>query len=114
MQMKKNFTFFLVAKLVYVLGIDELQRFIWLFSTLVNAEKNQHMPEFTEVKYQMNNRHKDLSLSRIQKDHQNAQKIFEFLAQRDLFHIDTVLTNLNSGKVADESVNVFQAQAIGE
>ena len=53
-------------------------------------------------------------MSRIQKDHQNAQKIFEFLAERDSFHIDAVQINLNSGEVADESVNVFQAQAMRE
>ena len=40
--------------------------------------------------------------------------MFEFYAERDPFHIDTVLINLNSGEVADESVNAFQAQAIGE
>ena len=72
------------------------------------------MPEFTGVKYQTSNHHKDLSLSRIQRDHQNAQKMFEFLAGCGRFHIDTVIINLNSGEVADESVNVFQAQAIGE
>ena len=42
------------------------------------------------------------------------QKIFEFLAERDPSDINTVLINLNNGKVADESVNVFQTQAIGE
>ena len=47
----KNSTFFLVANLVYVLGMDELQRSIWLLLTPVNNEKNRAMPEFTEVKY---------------------------------------------------------------
>ena len=40
--------------------------------------------------------------------------MFEFLAERDPFHIDTVRINLNSGEVADESVNASQAQAIEE
>ena len=80
----------------------------------MNAEKHWVIPEFTEVKYQTSNHLKDLSSSRIQKDHQNAQKTFEFLTERDPFHIDTVLINLNSGDVTDKSVNVFQEQAIGE
>ena len=101
MQMKKKSTFFLVARLVCFLGMDELQHSIWLLSTLVNAEKNRAMPEFTEVKYQTSKHHEDLSLSRIWKDHQNAQTIFEFLAKRGN---DTVLINLNSGEVADESL----------
>ena len=40
--------------------------------------------------------------------------MFEFLAERDPFHTDTVRINLNSGEVADKSDNLFQAQAIGE
>ena len=40
--------------------------------------------------------------------------MFEFLAERDPFHLDAVLISLNSGEVMDKSVNVFQAQAIGE
>ena len=40
---EKETPFFLVAKLVYVLGMNELQRSIWLLSTLVNAENNQAM-----------------------------------------------------------------------
>ena len=40
--------------------------------------------------------------------------MFEFLAERDPFHLDAVLISLNSGEVTDKSVNVFQAQAIGE
>ena len=57
---KKNSTFFLVAKLIYVLDMDELQRSIWLLSTLVNAEENRAMPELTKVKYQTSNCCKDL------------------------------------------------------
>ena len=54
MKMKKNptnSTFFLVAKLVYFLGMDELQRSVWLLLTPVNNEKNRAMPEVIEVKY---------------------------------------------------------------
>ena len=111
---KKNSIFFLVAKLSYVLGMDELQRSIWLLSTLMNTEKSWAMSGFTKVKYQTSNLRKGLSLSRIQKDHQNVQKMFEFLAERNPFHIDIARINLNSGKVADEPANVFQAQALGE
>ena len=43
-----------------------------------------------------------------------CKKMFEFLKERDPFYINTVLINLNSDEVADESVNVFQTQAMGE
>ena len=104
----------LVAKLVYALEMDELQCSIWLLSTPVKAEKNRAKPESTKVKYRASNHCKDLSLIRIHRDHENAQKMFEFLAERDPFQIDKVLINLNSGEVIDESVNVFQVQAIGK
>ena len=93
---KKNSTFFLVAKLIYISGMDELERSIWLLSILMNREKNRSMPEFTKLNYQTSNSHKDLSSCRIQKDHQNAQKIFKFLEERYPFHTDTVRINLIS------------------
>ena len=37
--------------------------------------------------------------------------MFEFLKEQEPFDVNTVLTNM---KVADESVNVFQVQTIGE
>ena len=105
---------FLVAKLVYALEMDELECSILLLSTPVKAEKNRAKPELIKVKYQASNHYKDLPLIRIQRDHENAQKMFEFLAERDPFHFDKVLINLNSGEIIDESVNVFHVQAIGE
>ena len=69
-------------------------------------------PRVTGVKCQTIDQDKDLSLSRIQRDHQDAQKMFEFLAERNSFDIHTVLINLNSREVTDDSVNIFQAQAI--
>ena len=46
----------------------------------------------------------------MQKDHLNAQKMFEFLVEHNQFHIDTGLISLDSGEVADESVNIFHKQ----
>ena len=42
------------------------------------------------------------------------QKAFEFLVEQNPFDIHIVLINLNSSEVANESVHIFQAQAIGE
>ena len=43
-----------------------------------------------------------------------GKKMCGFLVMHNPFHIDTVRITLNSGEVADKSVNVFQAQDIGE
>ena len=68
-------------------GMDELQHSIWLLSTPVTSEVNRAMQEFTGAKYHTSDQHKDLSSSRIQRDHQDGQKIFQFLAERDPFEI---------------------------
>ena len=56
--------------------MNELQRSIWLLSIPVIAKVNQVMLDFTGVKYQTSDQLKILSLSRIQRDHQDAQKNF--------------------------------------
>ena len=56
--------------------MNELQRSIWLLSIPVIAKVNQVMLDFTGVKYQTSDQLKILSLSRIQIDHQDAQKNF--------------------------------------
>ena len=98
-------------------GIDELQVSIRLLTTPVTAEINRAMQEFTCVNYQISHQQKDLSLCRIQRNCQDAIEFLkfqiEFLKECDPLDINTVLINLNSDEVADESVNVFQTQAIG-
>ena len=59
--------------------VVELQRSIWLLSTAVTEEVNLAMQEFTGMRYQIKRQHIDLSLLRIQRVRQDAQKIFEFL-----------------------------------
>ena len=73
----------------------------------MTAKVNRTMQEFTVMKYQTTDQHKDLSLSRIQRDYLDAQRMFKFLAEGAPFDIHTVLINLNSSEVEDESVNVF-------
>ena len=81
-------------------GIDELQRSIlWLLSTPVKAVVNRAMQQFTVVKYQLSDQHMDVSKSRIQRDHQDGQKLFQFFLERNPFKIHPDLINLNSGTV---------------
>ena len=59
--------------------VVELQCSIWLLSAAVTEEVNLAMQQFTGMRYQIKRQHIDLSLLRIQRVHQDAQKIFEFL-----------------------------------
>ena len=52
--------------------MDELQRSIWLLSTTVTPEVNRAMQEFNGMRYETSDQHKDLSLSRIQRDYEDV------------------------------------------
>ena len=58
-------------------GMNELQRSIWLLSTPVTAEINRAMQEFSGVKYESSDQHKDVSPTRIERDHVDAQYLYE-------------------------------------
>ena len=88
---------------------NELHCFVWLLSMSVTIEINQAMQEFTSIKYLTSNQHKELSLTRLQRDLYDEQEMSEFLIERDLFEIHPELINLNSGEVADKSTNLYKA-----
>ena len=95
-------------------GINEVQRSIWLLSTPATAEINRAMQEFSGVKYHTSDQHKEVSSTRIERDHRDALKIFEYLLDHNPFEFGTGLVNISTGEVAAENVNVYNAREIGE
>ena len=53
-------------------GMNDLQRTIGLLSTPAVAEVNRAMQEFTEVIYATSDQHKEVSNSRIERDHNDS------------------------------------------
>ena len=59
-------------------------------------------------------KHKDLTKARLQRDGKNMQKIIDLLEERKPFsNYNTDLRSLSSGVVADPSVNVDSAETAG-
>ena len=59
-------------------GINELLCAIWLTSTPAVAEVNRAMQKFTEVTYATSDQHKEVSNSRIERDHNDSVKVSEY------------------------------------
>ena len=95
-------------------GMSERQRAIWLLSMPVTAEMNRAMQDFTGIKYQTSDQHKDTAHARIARDHSDGMKILHYLHEREPFAVEESLVNLATGEIADDSVNAHQAFEIGE
>ena len=93
--------------------MTELQRAIWLLSTPATAEINRAMQQFTGAKYETSDQHKDVASTRLERDHDDAKKITEFLIEHDPFDMGTDLVNI-CGEVANSDVNAHKAHSIGE
>ena len=74
--------------------MDELQRFVWLLLTPVASEINRAMQEFTGIKIDTSDQHKDLSVSRIKRNHEDGQRLLRFLEERDPFIGEGTLMNM--------------------
>ena len=72
------------------------------------------MQKIPGVKYQTSDQHKGLSLTRPQKDNHDGQKLFEYLVERSHFETHTEFLNFHTGEIADHSVNIHMAYAIGK
>ena len=94
--------------------MDELQRSVWLLSTPVASEINRAMQEFTGIKFETSDQHKDLFVSRIKRDHEDGQRLLIFLEERHPLAGQETLMNLTTGEVADETTNVYEAYSLGE
>ena len=95
-------------------GIGEVQRSVWLLSTPATAEINRAMQEFSGVKYHCSDQHKEVSSTRIERDHSDAMKMYEYLIEHNSFDFGTKLVDINTGEVAAENVNAYNAREIGE
>ena len=95
-------------------GIGEVQRSVWLLFTPATAEINRAMQEFSGVKYHYNDQHKEVSSTRIERDHSDAMKMYEYLIEHNPFDFGTKLVNINTDEVAAENVNAYNAREFGE
>ena len=77
------------------------------------AGMNRAMQHLTGVQYHTSDQHQEMGVSRQKRDTEDTLKLISFLIERNPFE-DGNLRNIAIGEVADEKVNVDQAQAMGE
>ena len=103
-----------VGGLIRGRGLNDLQRAIWLLSTPAVAEVNRAIQEFTEVTYATSDQHKEVSNSRIERDHNDSVKVAEYFLERFPFGQGRELINIDNGEVAHSSTNVYQAEEVAK
>ncbi|CAC5420603.1 unnamed protein product [Mytilus coruscus] len=94
-------------------GMTESQRSLWLMSMPSCAEINQAMQDLSGVGYFSSEQHKDETRARQKKDTDDIQTLLTFLKSRNPFiepEVDRSLRNIETGVVADKTVNVDDAK----
>ncbi|CAC5375557.1 unnamed protein product [Mytilus coruscus] len=97
-------------------GMTESQRSLWLMSMPVCAEINQAMQDLSGVGYCASEQHKDETRARQKKDTEDIQTLVTFLKSRNPFiepEVDRSLRNIETGVIADKTVNVDDAKKVG-
>ena len=93
-------------------GFNEAQRQQWILSMPAYAGMNRAMQHLTGVQYHTSDQHQ-MGVSRQRRDTEDTLKLISFLTERNPFE-DGNLRNIATGEVADEKVNVDQAQGMGD
>ena len=96
-------------------GFTEAQRALWVLSMPACADVTNALEEFTGEKYVTSEQHKEVSVTRIERDSKDRDVLISFLKERNPFVSDEQqLRNIETGVVADTSVNVDRAKEIGD
>ena len=95
-------------------GMGEIQRLIWLLSSIVTSEINLAMQELSGVSYETSDQHKDISVTRMEKDLSDVHQMVYYLSERNPFTGNCELYSLSTGVMANEYVNADQALLIGK
>ncbi|KAG1697184.1 hypothetical protein GQR58_006011 [Nymphon striatum] len=95
-------------------GMDETQRLVWLLGMPACAQVNLAMQTLTGVQCHSSEQHKDMGKTWKKRDMKDAYKLLDALKQCKPFASDTSLRGLVNGVTASESVNVDNAQRVGQ
>ena len=95
-------------------GFDEVTRLLFLLSRLRCAEVSQSILEIAGLCDLKSDGHRELTLSRIQRDISDITKILQVLVERGVYSTASqALVSLSTGLVADDTVNADDAKAVG-
>ena len=91
----------------------EHQRAVWTMSSTASSSYNLAMQELTGNSYTTSEQHKELSISRVNRDEADRDKVAAKLDSFTPFSDDTSLRNIVTGVNANEDVNVHEMFTIG-
>ena len=80
-------------------------------SSVISAEYNIAMQEFTDLSYATSEQHKDMTEARMKRDHSDLEKIS---TKRSPFSPDPSLRNVVNGVVAVQDVNVHEYDSVAD
>lgn len=78
------------------------------------AEVNQAMQEVSAVGFYTSEQHKEETKARQKRDQKDVLTIIDVMKDRSPFAGDTNLRNIETGVVADRSVNADNAKEVGD
>ena len=94
-------------------GFNDSQRNVYIFSRPACAEVSTAMQYFTGAKFVSSDQHKDIGVSRIERDKKDISKIYDFFQEHNPFSNESKLKNIVTGIVANVAVNIDKAAGIG-
>lgn len=71
------------------------------------------MQDFTGVKFVSSDQHKDMGVSRMERDNKDISKMYDFFQEYNPFSEEIKLKNIVTGLVANKAVNIDKAAEIG-
>ncbi len=87
-------------------GMTETQRNVWLLSLPSHAHVNEVMQEFSGVRYETSEQHKEVSKARQSRDINDMLDFLHYLIEQSPLTSDPVLHRLASGVTAESLINV--------
>ena len=94
--------------------MSEQQTAVWTMSSVISAEYNIVMKEFTDLSYVTSEQHKDMTEARMKRDHDELEKVSTKLLQCSPFSSDPSLRNVVNGVVAVQDVNVHEYDSVAD
>ena len=87
----------------------------WLLSMSTCTEVSYAMKDFTGVQYFTNDQHKEMGKSRLVRDTNDTEKVWDYLGEKNPFHNDdSSLCNIATGETATKEVNMCDVKQIGQ
>ena len=95
-------------------GFSEVQRTIWFQAMPHLANIHRAMQQVTDTSCTSSEQHKEAGFSRKNRDNKDLSTLISFFEDRSPFVDSAPLRQIVTGEIADETVNVEQARAVGE